>query len=146
MIVMSQTAFPIVGGDVKNDRGSLSYTVGQVETHYAKARVTNAETSSSSFYEGVQQTYRINELGIVNADVIVAQVYPNPTTDRIIVQMLSDPKPYMYDLYTIDGILLLHSKMQEETIIDMSLYASGTYLLRLYGNGSESKYRIVKIR
>lgn len=143
----AQSAFPALGGNVTNAHGSLSYTVGQVETHYARARVTNAETVSASLHEGVQQTYLINELDIDEANGVSARLYPNPTVNEITIEIISVPGQYTYELYTIEGKLLQQSKFVEErTTVNMSSYSSGSYLLRLYGDGRESKYRIVKIK
>lgn len=146
-IATAQSAFPALGGDVSNESGSLSYTVGQVETQYARGRVTNAETQSSTLNEGVQQTYLINDLNIGDIETIAARLYPNPTTDKITVEIDSPRGQYTYSLYTIDGKLLQQKTFSEETIVlDMNAYSSGSYVLRLYREGQESKYRIVKIK
>lgn len=146
-VVVAQSAFPALGGDVSNSSGSLSYTVGQVETFYAKGRVTNAETLSASLHEGVQQTFIVNDLQIDDVSGIVANVYPNPTTEKIVIQVTSPQGDYTCSLYTIDGQLLQQMTLSAGlSELDMNSYSTGSYLLRLSKKGLESKYRIIKIR
>lgn len=146
-VAVAQTAFPALGGDVSNGSGSLSYTVGQVETLYARGRVTNAETISASLHEGVQQTFLVNDLQVDGVAGIMANVYPNPTTEKIVIQVTSPQRDYTCILYTIDGQLLQQVTLSQElSELDMSSYSTGSYLLRLSKEGLESKYRIIKIR
>jgi hypothetical protein len=52
--------------------------------------------------------------------------YPNPTTG---VVYIDNPDGEEAEVYTIDGVLLLRSKAA--TIIDLSKYAGGTYIIKV---------------
>jgi hypothetical protein len=54
------------------------------------------------------------------------QPYPNPTTG---VVYIDNPDGKEVEVYTIDGTLLLRSKAA--TIIDLSKYAAGTYVIKV---------------
>ena len=110
-----QSAFPALGGDVSNGNGSLSYTVGQLETHSATTRVTNAERVSASIHEGVQQTYSIEELkidGVAGLDFEVT-LYPNPTADNVTIRTANTAESLRYELFSIEG-----RRLQEGTFAD----------------------------
>ena len=145
-MMSAQSAFPAMGGDITNGNGSLSYTIGQVETTHAKGRVTNAETTSTSLNEGVQQTYSKRDLLINSIDGIETIIFPNPTVDNINIQIVSPQGQYYLCLYTLDGKQLIQDLLFEETtVINMESYPSGSYILRLYSDNKESKYRIIKL-
>lgn len=144
----AQSAFPTLGGDVSGNGGSLSYTVGQLAISFEKQRTTNAEVIKTSLFEGVQQTYCIDELDIdgvlpINLNV---NIYPNPTTDCIQVMPTESIDNLKFELYTIDGQLLQHGIIRGiKQTIDMKNYPSGSYLLRVHVDNMENNYRIIKI-
>ena len=71
-------------GNGSGTTGFLSYTFGQVF-------YTSAKSVSGEVEEGVQHTYEIYLLpdppGIIN---LIASVYPNPTTDYIILSITNN--------------------------------------------------------
>lgn len=144
----AQATFSTVGGDAVSGSAKLSYTVGQVATQPAKARVTNAERVTARLSEGVQQAYSIEELKIEGATPIASdiKIYPNPTTDDITVRVAGEVQLY-YTLYDANGRKLSQGKLQGvETAIDMSEYAAGSYVLKVTGKGAENGYRITKAK
>lgn len=144
-----QSAFPALGGDVTNGNGSLSYTVGQLETQSATTRVANAERVSASIHEGVQQTYSIEELkidGVAGLDFEVT-LYPNPTADNVTIRTANTAESLRYELFSIEGKRLQEGTLAgEEHTVEMKDYPSGSYLLRISVAGRENNYRIVKIK
>ena len=123
------------GGEAIGNGGSASFSVGQVV--YATYTGTNG-----SVVQGVQQIYdisNVSRLEEVEGIYIECSVYPNPTTDFLIlkiegiVQMQNIvSQQYAVSLYNIEGELL-ENKMIEgnETIIDMLNLIPGTYFLKI---------------
>lgn len=144
----AQATISTVGGDAISGSAKLSYTVGQVITQPAKARVTNAEQVTARLNEGVQQAYSVEELKMDGATPIAAdiKIYPNPTTDIITVKVAGEMQ-LDYTLYDVSGRKLSQGKLQDdETAIDMSEYAAGSYVLKVTGKGAENGYRITKAK
>lgn len=147
--VFAQSTFPILGGDVSCAGGSLNYTVGQVAVSYGQEKATNAEVTTASLTEGVQQTYSVERLGIDKERGlgIAVSVHPNPTTDKVSVLLESSVDNLRLELYTVDGRLLRHEIVHGmEQTIDMRGLSSGSYMLRVANGEKENYYRIIKIK
>lgn len=145
----AQSTFPTLGGDVIGSGGSLSYTVGQLAVSFDKQKAMNAEVVKTSLYEGVQQTYSVEELRIVDVQPIETciHIYPNPSTDRVTVTIENIVENMHLELYTVNGQLLQREPVcGTEQTIDIKDYPSGSYLLRLSVGDKENNYRIIKIR
>ena len=130
----AQTAFPALGGDETSATCSISFTVGQLETQSVFAPITNAEISGASMNEGVQQTYRSDELNIeeiLPSDFSVA-VYPNPTTNGMVT--IEIPQQYTdaeYELFAANGRMVKKGRlMTAKNKMDISGSPAGTYVLR----------------
>ena len=144
----AQSTFATLGGEATSGSASLSYTAGQVATQTDKLRVTNAERLSANLTEGVQQAYSIEELKIDGATPIAGdiKIYPNPTKGDITVKVTYNGV-LTYTLYDVNGKSMKQGELHEgETDIDMSDYATGSYILRVKGEASENGYKITKVR
>ena len=128
----AQSAIVPVGGDARNNNGSVSYTVGQIAVQYSANN-----DGSITVLEGVQQPYEIMTIGVDEYPQIVlnAVVYPNPT------QNLAQLKLNGYEiptgglraiLYDGNGKQLQHIIITEDiTPFQSGQYATGTYYLEL---------------
>ena len=128
----AQSAIVPVGGDARNNNGSVSYTVGQIAVQYSANN-----DGSITVLEGVQQPYEIMTIGVDEYPQIVlnAVVYPNPT------QNLAQLKLNGYEiptgglraiLYDGNGKQLQHIIITEDiTPFQIGQYATGTYYLEL---------------
>ena len=137
----AQSYVGTAGRDVHNGGVSLSYTVGQIAT-----QTSSATGHSGSLSEGVQQTYSIEELKIDNASPVLSgvKVFPNPTTDNIIVSLRSGVG-LSYTLYDAEGHVVGRGALDgERTPVPMRDCPAGVYILRVEGNSSANSYRIVK--
>lgn len=140
-----QEAILTTGSTATGSGGSASYSVGQVV--YA----TNSG-SNGSVNQGVQQAYIISEeTGINQAREISLNhlVYPNPTTDYLILKIEEiniETSDFQYFLYDIGGKLIQNDNVRSlETTIDFSQLSSANYLLRIIQKGKEIKtYKIIK--
>jgi hypothetical protein len=137
----SQQATVSSGGKVSVTSGSISYSIGQVVYNIAQG-------VNGSITEGLQQPYEISEItGIENKHITLSIfVYPNPTSDYLVLRLTEENKDYKYALFDIKGQLI--KKEQELSIenrIEMSQYKSGTYLLKVTKSEKELKiFSIIK--
>lgn len=144
--VQAQESTLSTGGEATGSGGSVSYSIGQIAIQY-KANDT------ISFSEGVQQPYEISLNGVDDYPSIVlhAQLYPNPTqwnTTLSIGDIDLITKGIYAKLYDGNGKLLDEITVaSENTLIEMSTYASGTYFLNIFDQKSSLKnFKIVKTR
>jgi hypothetical protein len=73
--------------------------------------------------------------------------YPNPTTDAVQLNFTgADSGKAIVSLYSLDGKLLATHQVEinSNQKINLTLYPSGTYLLKIGGTNFEMVKRIVK--
>ena len=138
----AQEAIPTAGGNATGAGGSVSYSVGQVV--YAGSTGTNGSVSA-----GVQQPYEISVvtgLNIDNSISIDCSVYPNPTSDFLILRIEGNTQSqYTAFLYNTVGLLLKSIKIEAgETSIDMSNLVTATYFLKIVNIENSSSTQVIK--
>lgn len=138
----AQEAILASGGTAAGSGGSVSYSVGQV----AYINITNG---TGSVNQGVQQPFEFFIVGLDDNNEITLSmiVYPNPTSDFIRLQFISDPtETLLYKLFDFNGRLLQHEQVRnKETLIPMGDLSAGTYLLTISNAGKPVKnFKIVK--
>ena len=141
-------AVPATGGDISGSGGSINYTIGQV------VYTTNIVAGVGNVAQGVQQAYDISV--IFNYEGIDAGVFPNPTTDRVILKInnfdITDPnyQGMHYYLYNLNGKPLLDGEiLSGSTSLTMGYLPCATYILNIVKteNGSTSEkisFKIIK--
>ena len=151
-VTQAQTAFPALGGDVSGSTGSLSYTIGQIETQCIHVSVTGNRITGAALTEGVQQTYPEDELDIediTHTDFTVS-VYPNPTSTGVVtVELAKYGSDTRYELYASNGQLVQNGMLQsDKQKLYLSGCAAGTYVLRISDSesGHTNSFRIIKMR
>ena len=106
----SQHTIVPAGNDITSSGGSISYTLGQVVYNYNSG-------SDASTLEGVQQPYEISIMTLVEPDSksnIIISLFPNPTTDRIIINISEGIKlPILYNLIDITGKEILSGEITQ---------------------------------
>jgi hypothetical protein len=141
--LQAQEAISASGGNVSGSGGSVSYSVGQM------VYITNTGTNSSAA-QGVQQPFEISVVtGLEEAEGISLRcsVYPNPTTDYLVLNVENfDKENLYYQLIDINGKPLENKKITgNETTIVMSSLVPATYFLKVTQNNKEVKtFKIVK--
>lgn len=129
----SQEGIPTAGGTLTGERGTVSFTVGQVV-------FTVLSGPEHSVIQGVQQPYEISvatlsdEISLTGIDV---QVYPNPATHLLMIQIESPGNQnihsFVYELSDMNGrVLEKHNLTSKNTSIGLSHLAPATYLLKVY--------------
>jgi hypothetical protein len=66
-----------------------------------------------------------------DAPAIQATLFPNPTQDKVFIQCAIDLKEAKVLLYNAQGKMLKQQIVQQQIVIDMQEYASGTYYVEL---------------
>ena len=129
------------GGDASNTEGSVSYSVGQ--DIYSGSQSESGEVS-----EGIQQPYEIFVLtGLdVKGVNLKFSIYPNPTSDILILETEFEEQDLTYQLYDINGKILQNNNIvNDQTKIDLSEYNTSVYLLIVRVNNEELKsFKIIK--
>jgi len=133
------------GGDVSNNSGSVSFTLGLVD-------YVNVDNNSGSISQGVQVpglfTSDVNNLD--GADQILLNkkliVFPNPATDFIFIKSTGFTQQLKYQLYNLMGSILDQGLiLQDETRLPIYPYAVGSYFLSIQNNDGEIKrFKVIK--
>lgn len=139
----AQHASVASGGDAFGRDGTASYSVGQVV-------YTTPSDYRNSNEQGVQQAYEVSE--IMEKDSLLQNnleltVYPNPTTDKLTLEIPNfNEENISYELITLTGQLLeTHEINESTTALVLKNYAQGTYLLKIVNNQQPIKiFKIIK--
>ena len=138
----AQSSINSAGAEATGQGGSFSYSVGQV--------VYSASSSSAGTVSaGVQQAYEVSvatQVSETNLN-IDASVYPNPTTDFLILNVSEIEENYTYQVTDINGKQLNTGLINNaQTNLDFSSYVIGTYFIKLAGqaNSNIKTFQVIK--
>ena len=144
----AQVATLVAGSEATGNGGSISYTVGQL--------INSTNTGANgSLLHGVQQPFEISILSGLkdNGIELMFNVYPNPTTENLILNISdnSNDENLHYQLYDLKGVILLSEKIQgAQIIVPLNNYLPSTYFIRIMKSkdgisGQELKvFKIIK--
>jgi len=126
-----QNAPVSAGGDLNNENGSISFSIGQLI-------VTTPNGNNGSISHGVQQPYEISEITGIYSDNIVRidiSIYPNPAVNELHIKfndhLAINDKSFL-QLFDSKGNLIISQKVYGvKSTLNMEALASGTYLLRI---------------
>ncbi|MCR9173604.1 MAG: T9SS type A sorting domain-containing protein [bacterium] len=120
-----QNAVPS-GGTATGSNGSVTYSIGQID--YSNASGTDGNTN-----EGLQQPFEF-----FDPDASITEInwgvslFPNPAEDQVELHLDNIPNEAHYFFYDLNGKLLLSGPiLNNETLLDVSSYAAGNYLLEM---------------
>lgn len=140
----AQTAIPITGSEATGNNGTVSYTMGQL------IYTQNTGTNGYLLY-GVHQPFEISVLSgikdIHNVDLILT-VFPNPTTDKLVlyVQDNYNVVNLHYNLYDLNGVLLISEKIQSnQTIISLYKHIPSTYFIKVLKSKDGVQSQVLKV-
>ncbi len=141
-MAQGQQTVTTTGGSGNGTGGSVTYTVGQVA-------FSTLPWTNGFIIQGVQQPFEISTVtGIQEENISLDYlVYPNPTSGilRLIISA-PDPENYRFQLFSLNGILLLNSKITDrETEVSMEQLLPSIYFIRVLRGSIEVKlFKIVK--
>ena len=141
-IILAQESVNTSGSNASGTGGAVSYTVGQVA-------YTNSSGSNGSVSAGVQQSYTITATTGVdennfNLDV---SVYPNPTTDLLVLSINELKEEYRYQVLDMAGKRLTNGQLRNnQTQLDFSSYAAGSYYVNIITNSNKQikTFQVIK--
>ena len=142
MGLSAQSVIVPFGGDATDGSVTVSYTVGQVAVQ------ANSD-GGTTIYEGVQQPYEIQIIGIDNYSGIVlnAIVYPNPTVGNVQLTINDEQLEGEVRVFDMNGKILFVKKIEgENTEIPMSDLAAGTYFVNVcQGQQVLKTFKVIKL-
>lgn len=132
ILLTSKNVFPqeiISTAGEQNVSGNiqLSWSIGEpvTETFFASPIFL-----TQGFHQG---NLKVTATEPVALPVFFVQVYPNPATSVLIINVLTIEKAsFKYQLFSVEGKLLVSLKSENQSeILDMRKQTSGTYLLKI---------------
>ncbi len=125
LLGLSQQNTISTGGNASGAGGSASYSVGQID-------YTNQQSTTGSSNQGVQQPYEFYLVEIDETHSVGLSIYPNPTTDFLILELDQLASDLDYVLTDMNGKIIRNQPIEStKTAIDMRAYAKGAYHLTL---------------
>jgi hypothetical protein len=128
------------GGDASGNSGTVAYSIGQVV-------FTSIDGSSGNESQGVQQAYKITNIGIEETQLNISiSAFPNPTTETLTLEISNfNNEPLSYQLCDMNGKKLIQENIVEkQTHIDMCDIASATYFVYIV-NATSKRIQTFKI-
>ena len=135
--VTSPSVVSSSGDSYSNGNIIMDYTLGEIvlETH------TNSTTIlTQGFHQGVLEVHT----GVVNID-IKTKVYPNPTTNFLIVELEKNVNADIL-VYDINGKIVIKDRLnnEQQKQLDFSFLRQGNYFLHINIADKKSVYQINK--
>ena len=129
------------GGTASGTGGTATFTVGQVD--YINSTGTNGNSN-----QGVQQPFEFfqGDAGIEESDLASVTLYPNPTSEFVLVEIETTLTDVNYLFYDMNGKLILSGKIENnETKLDMRSLSAGEYHLSILNlNTTIESIKIIK--
>lgn len=139
--IIGQISCNSLGGDVVNNTGSISFSIGQVFYKQIEG-VTGFQS------QGVQQTIEITTLDLGDDKVNLSLVaFPNPVQTKLLLKVDSyNQEGVVYSIFNIEGVQLDQGEVcSSETIIDFNHLPNATYVMEVKHNlNIIQKFRIIK--
>lgn len=127
------------GGDFfQMESGSISFTIGE-------PIIERVGSDNHTLTQGFQQATPGLTTDYKEFDEIDVNIYPNPTTDFVVVD-LSEELSVNYQIFDLHGVMLAHDEITPlENKISFNKYIPSFYFLKLYSQELGSKtFQIVK--
>ncbi len=140
-VVLGQNSVNAVGGDVYNNTGSVSFSIGQLA-------IENTINTTGSISQGVQQAFEIKTLNLdENKLNLSLSAYPNPTQTQLILNIGSyNSEKLKYNIVSSEGKLLSQGIIHTiETIIDLQQLPKAMYFIEVQDQSTKIQtFRIIK--
>lgn len=140
-IALGQNSVNAVGGDVYNNTGSVSFSIGQVA-------IENTINTTGSVSQGVQQSFEITTLNLEKIKLNLSlSAYPNPVQTQLILHIGNyNQEKLKYNIVSSEGELLSQGNIQTiETIIDLQQLPKAMYFIEVQDQSTKIQtFRIIK--
>jgi len=138
--LMAQQEVISSGGNYdETSSGSLSWTIGETTTE-------TVSDGTNTLTQGFQQSnLTVSEIKNSNLENVNIKLYPNPTTDLVILET-NKITDLDFKIYSTNGKLLKTEKINNtETQIFFTEYSSGIYFLTISNTKKQIKtFQIIK--
>ena len=74
-------------------------------------------------------------------------IFPNPTKGKLTIEItnLEPDKPASLEVYSLTGEMVLHkNKIRNKTVVDLSKFPTGTYILKIQTSSGVQSWKVVK--
>ena len=134
--ILSPSVIGSAGASFSNSTSSTDLTVGEVMIE----TFSNITIISQGFHQGIED---INS-DVINLD-INTKVYPNPTTNFLIIELEQNVNAELL-VYDINGKIVIKDKLnnEQQKQLDFSFLSQGNYLLHINIADNQSVYQINK--
>lgn len=105
---------------------TISWTLGETIT---ETYTGNLHTITQGFHQSEVKISSIDKFPVIQN----IKFYPNPTAEQLIIESSIENLPLQIELFDVNGKLLLTTvwKQNSNYTVPLSLYASGSYFLRI---------------
>lgn len=130
------------GGSFKGATVQLDWTIGEpvTETFQSEGKIL-----TQGFHQSKLTVSAVDQIALGG---IQLKVFPNPVSDQLILEMEKrEVKRFEIELCELSGKLLLQKETEQPNeIIDMKIYRSGCYFLRIRikGESTIQTFKIIK--
>jgi hypothetical protein len=147
------SAFMKISGKLLNITmsGSDEYSI-DVNGNTQKINSNKYETTLSSGLNIIKVYTSLECQGFVQEQVLISEdvyYYPNPTKNNVNIIVGGKDNKVSLSVYTIDGVLIysreqLLDDISRKTIVDLSKYTSGTYIIVIESESISQTFKIIK--
>ena len=142
--ITSPSVISSSGNSYNNGGINMDYTLGEIVVETFQPTVTPLPLTYTILTQGFHQGILKVTTSVENID-IKTKVYPNPTTNFIIIELEKNVNADIL-VYDINGKLVLKDKLNDENQkqLDFSFLNQGNYLLHINIADKQSVYQINK--
>jgi hypothetical protein len=142
--ITSPSVISSSGNSYNNGGVNMDYTLGEIVVETFQPTVTPLPLTYTILTQGFHQGILKVTTSVENID-IKTKVYPNPTTNFIIIELEKNVNADIL-VYDINGKLVLKDKLNDENQkqFDFSFLKQGNYLLHINLADKQSVYQINK--
>jgi hypothetical protein len=122
------------------DTGTNAQTYTVITTGNYCVTVTGSNSCTNT-----DCVYVVVSVGVDEIKPLVNSIYPNPASNKINLELLSNVKEVNYQLMNSSGKILRTSNFRNSTTIDVSSFSKGIYFLKVIAeDGVETKKIIIE--
>lgn len=136
----SQTSINSLGGDIVNSNGTIAFSIGQIVYTTNTDGIFNIE-------QGVQHPFELYSLNIdENILNVSINVFPNPFSDKIIIEVLNDYRLLYFSIYDLNGKVLKEELITKNQIsINTEKFESSIYFLKIFNKNNSNNSKTIKL-
>lgn len=136
----SQTSINSLGGDIVSSNGTIAFTIGQIVYTTNTDGIFNIE-------QGVQHPFELYSLNIdENILNVSINVFPNPFSDKIIIEVLNDYRLLYFSIYDLNGKVLKEELITKNQIsINTEKLESSIYFLKIFNKNNSNNSKTIKL-